>query len=78
MTPEQKDRQYIEGRLPNRQWIRTPEIAAAFNRSIHTIIAYIESGRIADVRNYGAGRKRYFECEREAVIRCWISLRFNG
>lgn len=72
------DRIYIEGRLPNSPWVTVPEIAAAFNRSSNTIIAYIESGRIRRVRNIGTGRKRFFEAWREDVVELWVSQFFKG
>ena len=76
-TPEQ-DRLYIETRLPNKPWVSVPEIAVAFCVCSHTVVAFVESGRITDVRNKGARKKRYFECGREDVVRCWLSMRFNG
>lgn len=76
-TPEQ-DRIYIETRLPNKPWVTVPEISCAFCVSKNTVVAYIDRGRIGNVRNRGAGGKRYFEAWREDVVTFWISMRFNG
>lgn len=75
MRPEQL---FIEKRLPNRPWIKVPEIAEAFNLSSNTITAYIESGRIRRVRNVGTGRKRFFEAWRDDVVELWTSQFFKG
>lgn len=72
------DRIYIETRLPHKAYLTVPDIAAAFGVSNHTIIAYIESGRLVNVRNLGTQTKRFFHVAREDVVRLWIETRFNG
>ena len=76
-TPEQ-DRIWIDGRLPRKQWISVPEICSAFCLSPHTVIAYIDTGRVTNVRNKGVRQKRYFEVWRDDVIELWLSMRFTG
>ena len=78
MTPDERERLYIESRLPNKQFVSVPEIAVAFNRCRNTITSYIESGQLGRVRNFGSKSKRCFEVSREEVVKLWISQLFTG
>lgn len=78
MTAEHNDRIYIEGRLPNKPFVSVPDVATAFSVSNHTVVSYIESGRLTDVRNVGSCSKRFFKIGREDAVRLWLSMRFKG